>query len=78
MADLVKRLRSPSAVGAAQAAHEAAAEIEKLRGEIERLTAERDLWKATAERLADDNYPSPTNAAANTYDALAATRPDGG
>ncbi len=39
MADLVKRLRSPSAVGAAQAAHEAAAEIERLQAEIGRLTA---------------------------------------
>ncbi len=39
MADLVKRLRSPSAVATAQAAHEAAAEIEKLRAEIVRLRA---------------------------------------
>ncbi len=58
MADLVKRLRSSSAVGAAQAAHEAAAEIEKLRAEIVKLrVALRDCRDAS--RRWSGSTPNP-------------------
>lgn len=35
--------------------------------EIVQLQADRDRWKLTAETIADNNYPTPTNAAISTY-----------